>query len=111
MKENIYIKALEIGFKNQTTGISFNEVVNKLCIEKDCVSPVFKCNFTIWFYTNFYNPDGESSLKYDNGRSQYITPDTLFGLEEIEDKKSFIKGDAIYKLRRAKRYKKVVTYC
>ena len=34
MKENIYIKALEIGFENETTGISFNEIVEKAALQK-----------------------------------------------------------------------------
>jgi len=97
MKDNIYIKALEIGLRNETNDITFNEVVKQIGIGKSIKDEIFKTSFIIWFYTNFYNPDGESSLKYENGSSQYITPDRLHELEEFEDKKSFIKGDAIQK--------------
>jgi len=99
MKDNIYIKALEIGFKNQMTGISFDEVVKELGIEKDFISLVFKSNFTIWFYTNFFNPKGEANVKFNNsGTHTYIiNPDTLRDLDKCKSEKSFIKGDAIYK--------------
>ncbi|WP_154200699.1 hypothetical protein [Ancylomarina sp. 16SWW S1-10-2] len=52
MKENIYIKALEIGFKNQTTGISFDDVVQELGIEQSLKDDFFRTNFTIWFYSS-----------------------------------------------------------
>ncbi|BAX82042.1 hypothetical protein [Labilibaculum antarcticum] len=97
MKGNIYIKALEIGFENQTTGISFSKVVEELGIEKDLESPVFACNFTIWFYTNFYNPDAEASVKYNSTGPPYITPVTLDELKEFKTEKSFIKGEATQK--------------
>tara|TARA_R110001583_G_scaffold24456_6_gene89219 strand:+ start:45797 stop:46447 length:651 start_codon:yes stop_codon:yes gene_type:complete len=100
MKENIYIKALEIGFENETTGISFNEIVEKLDIESGFTkSLVFKSNFTIWFYTNFFNPKGEANVKLNNsGTSTYvITPDTLKDLDKCKAEKSFIKGEATQK--------------
>lgn len=42
MKENIYLKVLEIGFRNETTGISFDDVVKELGIKED-----FAINSTI----------------------------------------------------------------
>ena len=53
MNTNIYIKTLEIGQDNMKEGISFNELIIKLCIQK--TEGTFYTNFRIWFYDNFYN--------------------------------------------------------
>lgn len=99
MKENIYIKALEIGFEHETAGISFNEIVKELGIEKDILNLVFKSNFTIWFYTNFFNPKGEANVQLNNsGTATYIIkPETLKDLDKCKDEKAYIKGESIQK--------------
>lgn len=96
MKDNIYIKALEIGFESQTTGISFNEIVSELGIEESLCDEMFKFSFMTWFYTNFYNIKAERNL-VQNPHGAFIHNGVIDKLEDCKNEKSFIKGDSIQK--------------
>jgi len=101
MKDNIYIKALEIGFKNEANGITFNEIVKELGIEKQLANDIFRTNFTIWFYTNFYNWYADKwAMASKNGTaitSYRITPQTIEKIKKFNTQASFIKGESIQK--------------
>lgn len=101
MKNNIFLESLEIGYKNQFNGISFNEMTKELNIDDKLNDISFKLNFAIWFFDNFYftdtfsqsintkkNPTGDYSInkyKIDEFLSKY------------SDNKHFIKGESIQK--------------
>ena len=98
MKDSIYIKTLELGFENNK-GISFNETVEKLNIDLSDIR--FEVNYTIWFYSNFYNHNVEDLII---GQKKAINSDYRINQRNIEDKIrpyndniSFIRGDALNK--------------
>ncbi len=104
MKENIYIKALEIGFKNETSGISFNEVVKELEIEENLKDTPFKVNFLLWFYTNFYCCSVVEKLAMNSATGgnfldavYRISEESITKLDKYSSTKSFIKGEATQK--------------
>jgi hypothetical protein len=98
MNDNIYIKTLEIGMK-QNEGVSFNEIVKRLNINLSDID--FEVNLSIWFYSNFYNSSVESLIvgQLTASNSDYrINPRNLKDkVRPHNDKKSFIKGDAVNK--------------
>ncbi|MBI2268789.1 MAG: hypothetical protein HYU69_00365 [Bacteroidetes bacterium] len=56
MDKNIYIQALEIGTKNMTNGISYNELLEKLNAFGLKPHGEFQKYFHLWFYKKFYYP-------------------------------------------------------
>ncbi|MCZ4696128.1 hypothetical protein DWB61_15505 [Ancylomarina euxinus] len=102
MKDNIYIKALEIGFRNETTGISFDDVVKELGLVEKLKDESFRVNFAIWFYTNFYHKDLESlalSSKTGGpiGNHYRISKSRIKDVDDCSADKSYIKGESIQK--------------
>jgi len=104
MKDNIYIKALEIGFENETNGISFNEVVKELGIEENLKNIPFKVNFLLWFYTNFYCCSVVEKLAMNSATGgnfldavYRISEESITNLDTYSSTKSFIKGAATQK--------------
>lgn len=98
MKDSIYIKTLELGFE-KNEGISFNETVEILNIDLSNIG--FEVNYTIWFYSNFYNSRVEDLVIAERTA---INSDYRISKRTIEKKvrpnnndKSFIKGDALNK--------------
>lgn len=96
--ESYYMKTLQLGYDNSTCGISFNDIIDKLKI--DLSDSNFSANYTIWFYSNFYNGiyeflDGceKEPVEYFFKSNGYINPK----INEIHASKSFIRGDAINK--------------
>ncbi|MCX6220823.1 MAG: hypothetical protein NTZ69_07525 [Bacteroidia bacterium] len=98
MSKSIYFETLRLGFEN-TNGISFNEVVERLNIDLSNIT--FETNYAIWFYSNFYNGNIESLIV-----AQGIATNSDFRINERNletrvrkhnSEKSFIKGDAINK--------------
>jgi len=96
MKDNIYIKALEIGYEHSITGISFNEIVSELGIEENLSNEMFKFCFMTWFYSNFYNIKAERNL-VENPHGAFIHNGVINTLEGCKNEKSFIKGESINK--------------
>ncbi len=101
MKDNIYIKALEIGFNNPE-GISFDDVSKELGVEDNLKDISFKTNYTIWFYVNFYHGKAESkalmSKTGGSANSSYrIAEHNVKELDKISSEKSYIKGESIQK--------------
>ncbi len=98
MNDNIYIKTLEIGMK-QKEGVSFNQIVTQLNIDLTEIN--FEVNFSIWFYSNFYNSSVEKLIigQVTASNSDYrINPRNIEEkVRPHNDKKSFIKGDAVNK--------------
>lgn len=95
--DSIYIKTLKLGFENPG-GISLDDIVKKLNIKLSDNS--FKFNYTLWFYSNFYNPKTESYVIATNTQStspKRLTPDNMTKFTENNKSKSYIKGDAINK--------------
>nr|WP_320020904.1 hypothetical protein [uncultured Draconibacterium sp.] len=95
---NIYIQTLKLGFENPE-GISFNEVVEKLNI--DLSNTDFRLNYTIWFYSTFYNYHYEFHLFGNKGAKHISTHrlsiDNMEILAEHNNQKSYMKGDAVNK--------------
>lgn len=98
MSGSIYFDTLKLGFENKN-GISLNEVVERLNIDFSDIT--FETNFTIWFYSNFYNSKLESLIV---GQVTAINSDYRINERNIETKvrkynteKSYIKGDAVNK--------------
>ena len=96
MKDNIYIKSLKIGLE-QTSGISFNQLVEKLKIKFEDKDQ--KVNFIIWFYSNFYNEKGEAQITghFTAPSTGYKIANKLNEFETINDIKAYIKGEALNK--------------
>jgi len=102
MKENIYIKALEIGYQHSTTGISFNEVVDELGIKESLSDEMFKFNFIIWFYSNFYHKSAEHRIVMNSGVGLGVpsSEDIEFNINKLDEyvsEKAYIKGESIQK--------------
>jgi len=96
MKDNIYIKGLEVGYKHSTVGISFNEIVSELGIKKSLSDEMFKYSFMTWFYSNFYHIKAERNL-VQNPHGSFIHDGVINTLDGCKDDKSFIKGESIQK--------------
>ncbi|MDO6598728.1 hypothetical protein [Tenacibaculum sp. 1_MG-2023] len=96
MKENKYIKSLKLGFERES-GISFNDLVKELSVNFD--NDDQKSNFIIWFYSNFYNEKSERLITahFVATSSAYKIQDRLESFNTINEKKSYIKGDALNK--------------
>ena len=98
MKNNIYLKSLEIGYNN-LNGISFND------LKKQLNNPVLKdynfhFYFMLWFYNNFYNALTEGDIKENNltpSRHSNIQNSTKNPLLKANDSKSFVRGDSVNK--------------
>jgi hypothetical protein len=101
MKDNIYIKALEVGYEHSITGISFNDIVNKLGIKESLNDEAFKANFITWFYTNFYHRLAEQRIIMNSATGGRLSQDgidfNINKLDEFNSQKSFIKGDSTQK--------------
>lgn len=98
IEDSIYMKALELGYENDTNGISFNEVVSELKI--DLSNELFEVNFAHWFYTNFYNENFEYSiLAQQNSTTDmyYFNKHNYESSKEHNNEKSFIRGDSLNK--------------
>jgi len=96
--KNIYINSLELGYNNSSNGISFNDIVKQLDINLS--NDRFKLNYTIWFYSNFYN---EFIEKYVIGSNNFpnsnnrISTATIENISKHNNEISFIKGDSVNK--------------
>lgn len=96
--DSIYINTLKLGFENSEGGMSLNEIARKLKINFSEKS--FEFNYTLWFYSNFYNPGTEKYVVATNtlsGGSGRVTLETIEIFSKRNDSKSYIKGDAINK--------------
>lgn len=87
MDTNIYIKTLGIGQDQIKEGISFNELIEKLKIQKS--DDTFYINFRLWFYDHFYNEKTLSNRirQYNTSRGPNYPP-------ELDDEKCYISADA-----------------
>jgi UDP-2,3-diacylglucosamine pyrophosphatase LpxH len=98
MKNNIYIKSLEIGYNN-ISGISFDDLILKInnnLLKDERLS----FHFNIWFYTNFYNENAYSDVLLHNTFANHAGKITFSDKEKItqyNNELSFIKGDSISK--------------
>jgi hypothetical protein len=97
MSDSVYLETLRLGFENPN-GISFNQIVKELNIDLSDIS--FRTNYTIWFYSSFYNR-GTERLATGNriaiNTSYKISEHNINEIEKHNDTKSYIKGDAINK--------------
>ncbi len=109
MIENRYIKAMEIGLKNEEKGISYFELFLELTGTKSKVlSKEAEISFFAWFMDNFHNPnkvEKDSTLEINEYRDwlylyneeeeyhnlKYINSDLLFLLKE----RWFLNGHAL----------------
>jgi len=98
MENSIYIKALELGEKRGSKGISFYEMVEELKIE--IPNDSFKVNLMIWFYTNFYNKNLESRIVGQQSSindTHRINERVLPNIAHYNTQESYIKGEALNK--------------
>jgi len=94
MKYNMYIQSLKMGYEKGNEGVSLNQVTKELGITfPDDAS---KVNYVIWFYTNFYQSDMEPRIS-PKGIMLRLTPNNVQDIQEKNDLKSYIKGEALNK--------------
>lgn len=98
VENNIYVKVLELGYKNHSIGISFDEVINELNI--DLSNELFEINFAHWFYSNFYNENFEYSILAQKNSTfdvHHFNKHNYKNSKKHNKEKSFIKGDSLNK--------------
>lgn len=96
MKDNIYLKSLEIGYNN-INGISFNQLKNILKEPKLENNDAFSFHFNTWFYENFYNKGTHEEVSYHKNFADVGRELEYSNLLKHNDELSFIKGSSISK--------------
>jgi hypothetical protein len=98
MKENIYLKSLEIGYDN-LKGISFEQLKKEL--NDDLLKDeYFEFHFNIWFYNNFFHEKAEYYIVRHNNfanSSAQLQFENWSSLKTYNNNKSFLKGDSVSK--------------
>jgi len=90
MTENIYIKSYEFGYKNLSTGIAYNELINYLDAQGLKPTGDFEKYFHSWFYFNFYAPFIYIQLR--SLRNAYVADET--NLLPHDNVKAILTGEA-----------------